>query len=116
MSHRKDEEIEHELNEKSLKTEFLVQRESKVLCEGGIFCHGLHCRKVSHNLGRDFLRQNRKLYFAFNRAYVGTENTHLCGMGKYHCTVDLLFDWFGFSCFANVNQQEIYRLVWSNPY
>jgi hypothetical protein len=20
------------------------------------------------------------------------------GRGKYHCTVDLLFDWFGFSC------------------
>jgi hypothetical protein len=22
-------------------------------------------------------------------------------MGKYHCTVDLLFDWFGLVCFAN---------------
>jgi len=21
--------------------------------------------------------------------------------GKYHCTVDLLFDWFGLVCFAN---------------
>jgi hypothetical protein len=20
--------------------------------------------------------------------------------GKYHCTVDLLFDWFGLTCFA----------------
>ncbi len=22
-------------------------------------------------------------------------------MGKYHCTLDLLFDWFGLVCFAN---------------
>ena len=22
-------------------------------------------------------------------------------MAKYHCTIDLLFDWFGFVCFAN---------------
>jgi hypothetical protein len=21
--------------------------------------------------------------------------------GKYHCTIDLLFDWFGLVCFAN---------------
>jgi hypothetical protein len=21
--------------------------------------------------------------------------------GKYHCTIDLLFDWFGLICFAN---------------
>ena len=24
------------------------------------------------------------------------ENTHLLREGKYHCTTDLLFDWFGF--------------------
>jgi len=24
--------------------------------------------------------------------------------GKYHCTVDLLFDWFGLVCFANKNK------------
>jgi hypothetical protein len=24
-----------------------------------------------------------------------------CYRGKYHCTVDLLFDWFGLVCFAN---------------
>ena len=28
------------------------------------------------------------------------ENTHLLCKGKYHCTADLLFDWFGFSCFV----------------
>jgi hypothetical protein len=29
----------------------------------------------------------------------------LCpGMGKYHCTIDLLFDWFGLLCFANKNK------------
>jgi hypothetical protein len=25
-------------------------------------------------------------------------------MGKYHCTVDLLFDWFGLVCFVNKTQ------------
>ncbi len=25
-------------------------------------------------------------------------------MGKYHCTIDLLFDWFGLDCFANKNK------------
>jgi hypothetical protein len=24
--------------------------------------------------------------------------------GKYHCTVDLLFGWFGLFCFANKNK------------
>jgi hypothetical protein len=24
--------------------------------------------------------------------------------GKYHCTIDLLFDWFGLACFANENK------------
>ncbi len=24
-------------------------------------------------------------------------------MGKYHCTVDLLFDWFGISCMTTDN-------------
>jgi hypothetical protein len=25
--------------------------------------------------------------------------------GKYHCTVDLLFDWSGLVCFANKNKK-----------
>jgi ankyrin repeat protein len=24
--------------------------------------------------------------------------------GKYHCTIDLLFDWFGLVCFGNKNK------------
>ncbi len=24
--------------------------------------------------------------------------------GKYHCTIDLLFDWFGLACFTNKNK------------
>jgi hypothetical protein len=24
--------------------------------------------------------------------------------GKYHCTIDLLFDWFGLDCFATKNK------------
>ncbi len=26
------------------------------------------------------------------------------GPGKYHCTIELLFDWFGSVCFANKNK------------
>ncbi len=26
--------------------------------------------------------------------------------GKYHCTVDLLFDWFGLVCFTNKNKNS----------
>jgi hypothetical protein len=29
----------------------------------------------------------------------------LKGEGKYHCTVDLLFDWFGLVCFVNKNKK-----------
>ncbi len=34
----------------------------------------------------------------------GKANTREYLRGKYHCTVDLLFDWFGFVCFANKNK------------
>jgi hypothetical protein len=30
-------------------------------------------------------------------------------MAKYHCTVDLLFDWFGLVCFSNKNQNGTAR-------
>jgi hypothetical protein len=30
--------------------------------------------------------------------------TNTSGRGKYHCTIDLLFDWFGLVCFANKNK------------
>jgi hypothetical protein len=26
-------------------------------------------------------------------------------MGKYHCTIDHLFDWYGIVCFANKNKK-----------
>ena len=42
------------------------------------------------------------------------ENTHLLHKGKYHCTTDLLFDWFGFSCFVELKLQTD-LLVWPNP-
>jgi hypothetical protein len=31
----------------------------------------------------------------------------LRGGGKYHCTVDLLFDWFGLVCFENKNKNKM---------
>ena len=30
------------------------------------------------------------------------ENNHLLCKGKYHCSADLLFDWFGFSRFVEL--------------
>ena len=38
------------------------------------------------------------------------KNTHLIGKGKCHCITDLLFDWFGFSCFDDVESDQIYML------
>ncbi len=35
--------------------------------------------------------------------------------GKYHCTVDLLFDWFGLVCFANKNKNVCCYIVDSKP-
>ena len=45
---------------------------------------------------------------------VYAENTHLLCKGKYHCTADLLFDWFGFSCFVELKLWTD-LLVWPNP-
>ena len=42
------------------------------------------------------------LYSGVTLEKVGQENTHLLRKGKYHCTADLMFYWFGFSCFAYV--------------
>ena len=39
---------------------------------------------------------------ACKHALVLPENTHLLRKGKYHCMADLLFDWFGFSCFVEL--------------
>ena len=39
------------------------------------------------------------------------DKTQLFNKGKYHCTADLLFYLFGFSCFASLNY-----LFWSNQY
>ena len=48
------------------------------------------------------------------RSKVRTESTHLLHKGKYHCTTDLLFDYFGFSSFAYVELDRDFQ-VWSNP-
>ena len=42
------------------------------------------------------------------------ENTHLLRKGKYHCMADLLFDWFGFSCFVELKLSTD-LLIWPNP-
>ena len=42
------------------------------------------------------------------------ENTHPHCKGKYHCTVDLLFGWFGFSSFVTMKLSS-HLLVWMNP-
>ncbi len=35
--------------------------------------------------------------------------------GKYHCTIDLLFDWFGLVCFANKNKNFSCHTADSKP-
>jgi hypothetical protein len=34
--------------------------------------------------------------------------------GKYHCTIELLFDWFGIVCFAN-KKQKLSVVIWLIP-
>ncbi len=46
---------------------------------GKVFGQGWPSIEVNVRLGREYLR------------------------GKYHCTVDLLFDWFGISCMTTDN-------------
>ncbi len=35
--------------------------------------------------------------------------------GKYHCTIDLLFDWFGLACLANTNKNYQLSYSWLIP-
>jgi hypothetical protein len=35
--------------------------------------------------------------------------------GEYHCTIDLLFDWFGLVCFANKTKIVSYHTADSKP-
>ena len=53
---------------------------------------------VTNRLGEFFILCN--IDIALNGTRDEAENTHLLRKGKYHCTADLLFDWFGFSCFV----------------
>ena len=46
--------------------------------------------------------------------WLGPENPHFLFKGKYHCTADLLFVLFGFSCFAYAEIATC-LFVWSNP-
>ena len=39
---------------------------------------------------------------------------HILPKEKYHCTVDLLFGWFGFSSFVTMKLSS-HLLVWMNP-
>ncbi len=50
------------------------------------------------------LDQSAKLFMkAYSREY---------NRGKYHCTIDLLFDWFGLACFANKNKYCQLSISW----
>ena len=40
-------------------------------------------------------KNNSRNYIVFGQGII---------RGKYHCTIDLLFDWFGLVCFANKNK------------
>ena len=65
--------------------------------------------------------QEEKIYSGINclrvdKAYWTNkpENTHILCKGKYHCTADLLFYWFAFSCFSYVELDTDFQ-VWSTP-
>ena len=55
---------------------------------------------ASHNLDIDVCYYSRlvstDILFASWLTNDTTKYTHLRGKGKYHCTADLMFDWFGF--------------------
>ncbi len=42
-------------------------------------------------------------------------NIRVYERGKYHCTVDLLLDWFGLACFANKTKIFSCHMVDSKP-
>jgi len=43
--------------------------------------------------------------------FIEMDHTREYLRGKNHCTVDLLFDWFGLACLANKNKN--YNLAYS---
>ncbi len=55
------------------------KKRKKKMNEGGIFKERKR-ERVCERLSREFKR------------------------GKYHCTIDLLFEWFGLVCYANKNK------------
>ena len=55
----------------------------------------LSCTVRKTNFAGWHNRCNRRVHILNHN--VTPENTHLLCKGKYHCTTDLLFDWFGFS-------------------
>ncbi len=57
------------------------------------------------------MRKNKLECFFLESARFGTKSSEVQERlvqeilkGKYHCTIDLLFDWFGLVCFANKNK------------
>jgi hypothetical protein len=74
-------------------------------------------RKIFWPPGTNFIKlfcQNLKLFHEnINFLLLASLSKHGILKGKYHCTVDLLFDWFGLVCFANKNKncQLSYSLI-----
>jgi hypothetical protein len=54
--------------------------------------------KITQNLGK--VAKNMSAKVEIESLILKPENTK---GGKYHCTIDLLFHWFGFSCMATDN-------------
>jgi hypothetical protein len=64
----------------------------------------IFCYLPSHGTSGGW-SQTLKLWIT-SRLFYATALGLLQGVlkGKYHCTVDLLFEWFGLVCFANKNK------------
>jgi hypothetical protein len=70
------------------------------------------CAKLEHCLSDIYIsevfgesRQDFPGLFCFLLLPLPREETRVKpGLLKYHCAIDILFDWFGLVCFANKNK------------
>jgi hypothetical protein len=63
-----------------------------------LLCQNLFAKNYKHKR-----KKRKKLSYekAAHKILAKSGNTK---RGKYHCTIDLLFDWFGLVCFASKNK------------
>jgi JmjC domain, hydroxylase len=72
------------------------------------FNHGYNLAEAVNFAPPDWLAMGRKCveHYSLMRRYCVFSHDELVSnsRGKYHCTIDLLFDWCGLDCFENKNK------------